>query len=76
LEYARAGRDAIGTVIRAERARLGLSQEHVAHEARMSVRHYAKIEKGTENVTLKSLFEIARVLKLDLRQLVEKAMQP
>lgn len=61
---------ALGVAIRGERERLDLSQEHVAHEAGISVRHYAKIEKGTENVTIKSLVEIGRVLGMDFAQLV------
>lgn len=66
---------ALALVIRTQRERLNLSQEHVAHEALLSVRHYAKIEKGTENVTIKSLVEIGRVLKMDFVELVKRAAE-
>ena len=61
---------ALGAAIRAERQRQALSQEHVAHEAGLSVRHYGKIEQGTENVTIGSLVDIARVLGHDFGELV------
>jgi transcriptional regulator with XRE-family HTH domain len=52
---------------------LDLSQEHVAHEAGLSVRHYAKIEKGSENATIASLFNIASVMDMNFFDLVRLA---
>lgn len=63
----------LGAAVRERRTALGLSQEHVAHEAGLSVRHYAKIEKGTENATIASLFNIATVLDLNFFDLVRLA---
>lgn len=67
--------ESLGVVIRAERERLNLSQEHVAHEAHLSARHFAKIEGGTQNVTIKSLVAIARVMKMDFLELTMRAAE-
>ncbi len=49
------------------------TQEHVAHEARVSLRHYQKIEAGTVDVRLSTLFEISDVLKKKPQQMLDHA---
>jgi transcriptional regulator with XRE-family HTH domain len=50
-----------------------LSQEHLAHEAGLTVRHYAKLEKGGTNPTLETLFNVAAALDLDILELMQLA---
>lgn len=67
--------EALGVVIRAQREKMNLSQEDVAHEARLSVGHFAKIEGGTQNGTIKSFVAIAHVLKMDFLELTQRAAE-
>jgi transcriptional regulator with XRE-family HTH domain len=63
----------LGFVIRQRRDDLQRSQEDVAHEAGLSVRHYAKLESGQTNATIGTLFSVADVLGIDILQLIELA---
>ncbi len=63
----------LGRAIRRQREDLDLSQEHIAHEAGLSVRHYAKVEQGKANATIGTLLSIARILGLEFDALVHAA---
>jgi transcriptional regulator with XRE-family HTH domain len=63
----------LGVVIRRRRGDLDLSQEHVAHEAGLSVRHFAKVEAGQTNATIETLLNVAAVLDLGFLELVQMA---
>jgi transcriptional regulator with XRE-family HTH domain len=55
----------VGERIRAERLRLGLSQDDVAHLAGMNMSNYGKIERGIGNPVLHTMVRIAAVLDID-----------
>ena len=66
-------RSGLAAAIRKRRETLDYSQEHVAHEAGLSVRHYAKIESGAGNPTLQTLHDIALSLDIDVLTLLKVA---
>lgn len=53
---------AFGTVVRAARARAGLSQEELAHRSALDRSYFSKIERGLSQPTLPAVFKIARAL--------------
>lgn len=55
----------VGERIKAERIRLALSQDEVAHLAGMNVSNYGKIERGIGNPVLHTLVRISAVLGVD-----------
>lgn len=63
----------IAAAIRKRRGELGLTQETVAYESGTSVRNYARIEAGTVNLRLLSLFQIAAVLNTPPSRLLDAA---
>lgn len=54
--------DRIGTNLRRLRKARGLSQETLAHDAGMSLRFLAGLERGEENPSLQSLVKLATAL--------------
>ncbi|BDZ49870.1 hypothetical protein GCM10025867_21110 [Frondihabitans sucicola] len=54
-----------GERVRAERLRLGLSQDEVAHLAGMNVSNYGKIERGIGNPVLHTIVRLGAVLGSD-----------
>lgn len=54
-----------GERVRAERLRLGLSQDEVAHLAGMNVSNYGKIERGIGNPVLHTIVRLGAVLGAD-----------
>lgn len=63
----------LGTVIRAQRLAMGLSQEALAHQAGIDRSHMGKIERGERNVTLLNIERIALVLGCTASALLEQA---
>ena len=63
----------IAAAIRKRREELGLTQEMVAYESGTSVRSYARIEAGTVNLRVLSLYQIAAVLNTTPSRLLEAA---
>jgi len=59
-----------GERIKAERIRIGLSQDEVAHLAGMNVSNYGKIERGIGNPVLHTIVRLAVVLGVDAASLV------
>jgi transcriptional regulator with XRE-family HTH domain len=55
--------------IRANRVRLGLTQEEAADAIGLVPRHYQKLEAGRLNVTLRTLVKVAAAFKLSLKDL-------
>jgi transcriptional regulator with XRE-family HTH domain len=66
----------IAAAIRKRREELRLTQEMIAYESGTSVRNYARIEAGTVNVRVLSLYQIATVLKTTPSRLLDAADEP
>jgi transcriptional regulator with XRE-family HTH domain len=62
----------IGRAIVRERRRSGKSQEDLAYEAQMSVRHLREIEQGRANPTIGTLHRLARKLGVSIHTLFEE----
>lgn len=61
----------LGSRIRDERLRLGLSQDDIANLAGMNVSNYGKIERGIGNPVLVTIVRLAVVLGIDPAVLVQ-----
>ncbi|WP_295433098.1 helix-turn-helix transcriptional regulator [uncultured Thiodictyon sp.] len=61
--------DEDGDTVRALRLRLGWSQTRLAEALQTSQSHVARIERGTENLTIETCRKISRVLGIDLNRL-------
>lgn len=61
----------LGSRIRDERLRLGLSQDDIANLAGMNVSNYGKIERGIGNPVLVTIVRLAVVLGIDPGVLVQ-----
>jgi transcriptional regulator with XRE-family HTH domain len=59
----------LAKTIRGRREERGLSQEDVAGEAAISVRHYQKVESGSVDVRYTSLVGIANALETTIGEL-------
>ena len=57
--------------IRARREQLALSQEQMAGDAGMSVRHYKKVEGGSIDPRLTSMFAIAHALRTTVGEIAD-----
>ena len=64
---------ALGKTVAAHRRAAGKTQEDVAYEADVSLRHLQKIEAGSTNPRLGTLFSIATVLGTTAHELLEEA---
>lgn len=53
----------LGGSIRAERKRLGISQEDLALQAEINRTYMGGVERGEENISVASLLKISGVLK-------------
>jgi transcriptional regulator with XRE-family HTH domain len=63
----------IGRNLKRIRKKAGLTQETVAKDARIAVRHYQKLEAGELNVTISTLVAVARALNQSVADLVADA---
>lgn len=63
--------DVIGQNVRRLRRAKGLSQEALAHEAGMSMRYLAGLERGEENPSLNFLVKLADALGVSPRDLFD-----
>lgn len=61
----------VGLAIRARRVELGWTLEEVEARGYPSWRHLQKVEGG-KNVTLATLYRVAKVLKIDPAELLKK----
>lgn len=58
-------------MIRTRRETLGLSQEAAAHEAGISSRYYADVERGTRFVSVEVACRIAAALDTKLQSILD-----
>jgi len=56
----------LGYKIRYERDKRGISQEELAELSGVCIATIGKLERGICNITIKNLYNIAKVLDLDL----------
>lgn len=61
----------VGSKIRRLRMGLGFKQEEFAHFARLARTFYGRIERGEQNLELKTLFHLAAYLKVDPAELLK-----
>lgn len=61
---------ALGETIRSERKKAGLSQERLAEKADLNRNYIGEIERAEKKITLETLWKIAKVLGVRLRDLV------
>jgi transcriptional regulator with XRE-family HTH domain len=62
----------LATSAKRERARLGWTQEQVAEEAGLNIRHYQKVEEGTVNVTLRTVELLAEAFGIDVADMFRR----
>jgi transcriptional regulator with XRE-family HTH domain len=62
-----------GETVRAERTRLGMSQEKLAFESGLSRTYAGEIERGEKMVSLETIVRIASALKMTSAELITKA---
>ena len=60
----------LGEAIRTERLKAGLSQEQLAEKANLARNYIGNIERAEHKVTLETLAQIAKALKVRVRDLV------
>lgn len=58
--------------IRHRRQSLGWSQEYLAHELKVSIKTYSKLERGETKLTLARFIEICHLLKLSPSQILKE----
>lgn len=61
---------ALSYTVRERREVLRLSQEEVAHRAKLHRTYISDIERGARNLSLKSLVDLARALELSTSELI------
>ncbi|MEI8601580.1 helix-turn-helix transcriptional regulator [Shewanella sp. PP-Sp27a-2] len=59
-----------GAKLRAERKRLGISQDKMALLAEIDRSYAGRIERGEVNITLEKAYQLAEVLGCDVRALL------
>ncbi|MBS0044745.1 helix-turn-helix domain-containing protein [Shewanella sp. SW36] len=59
-----------GAKLRAERKRLGISQDKMALLAEIDRSYVGRIERGEVNITLEKAYQLAEVLGCDIRVLL------
>jgi transcriptional regulator with XRE-family HTH domain len=64
---------ALGAAIRAERQRLGLTQEALGDRADLQARYLGGVERGEINVALENLLRIVNALDTTLEELARRA---
>jgi len=64
---------ALSYTVRERREVLRLSQEEVAHRAKLHRTYISDIERGARNLSLKSLVDLARALDLSTSELITTA---
>ncbi len=62
----------IGSVIKSQRLRLGVTQEELAWRADMHRTYLADIERGGRNITLRSIVSLAQALQISIESLVSQ----
>jgi transcriptional regulator with XRE-family HTH domain len=65
-----------GGNLRAARLKLGLTQTELAEQAGLLQQYVSMVESGKQNVTLTTALLLARVVRLDLVDLVRRGKKP
>lgn len=63
-------RQQLGANLRAERIKAGLSQEALAHIARLDRTFVGQVERGERNVSIDNIAKLAQALGLELAELI------
>lgn len=63
----------IAANVQRRRERLGLTQQQVTDHIDIDLRHFRRIERGTENITIETLVRLADALQLPPISLLRKA---
>lgn len=61
----------LGKKIKSLRRSAGISQEELAYQAKIDYSYLNEIEAGKRNPSIKRIFQIAKVLKIGLSDLVD-----
>ena len=61
---------AFGAKVRSLREELGLSQEKMAHKAKIHRTYWVGIETGARNLTLTMVYKVAKALKVEASDLL------
>jgi transcriptional regulator with XRE-family HTH domain len=64
---------ALGAAIRKRRAELGISQESLAHRAKLDRSYVGGVERGERNVAYVNILKLARALDLSAAELIAQA---
>ena len=67
---------AFGERLRELRVERGLSQEALAHKARMHRTYLGSVERGERNVALVNIYALAKALEVDVKQLFDDTSRP
>ena len=62
-------RERFGFAVKARREALGLTQEDLAHNARIHRTYLSDVERGTRNLALVNIERLAEALKMSLAEL-------
>lgn len=62
-----------GEVVRAERLKLGLSQDELAHRSGLNRVYMGEVERGEKSVSIETIAKIAAALKVKGGELLLKA---
>lgn len=65
------GKKIIGNKLRVLRTSLGISQSDLADKAGVSFQQIQKYEKGVNRISADRLYDIAKILKVDIREFFE-----
>jgi transcriptional regulator with XRE-family HTH domain len=68
-------RERFGFAVKARREELGLTQEHLAHEAGIHRTYLSDVERGSRNICLMNIERVAAALSLKLGDLF-RAVDP
>ncbi len=63
---------AFGRVVRARRTALGLTQEEVAHRSGLHRTYIGDIERGTRNVALVNIWQLAATLEWTAEEMMRR----
>lgn len=66
----------IAANVQSYRAKRGLTQQQVTDLIDLDLRHYRRIERGTENITIETLVALARALDVRPSMLLRKGAPP
>ncbi len=62
-----------GEVVRAERMKLGLSQDELAHRSNLNRVYMGEVERGEKSVSIETIAKIATALKVKGGELLLRA---